>query len=334
MAHEITFTNGVAEMAWAGRVPWHGLGTQVSENLTPQEMREAAGIQWEVEELPNYIQIPYINEEGETKYRYRAAGNKSIVRNDTYKVLTIGSENWKPIKNEDAFNFFNEFVEAGHMTMETAGSLKGGEIVWALAKINESIELFSGQDRIDGYLLFSNRHKYGFATEIMQTDVRVVCNNTFVRALNTKSKSARLRFSHTTKFDPEVAKQALAISKINLTKYKEQAEFLASKRFNNDQAVEFYKTVFPIQRKANDNKEVKPLLFSKNAELANGFLTTQPGADLGAGTFWALYNSVTFITDHVIGKTTDSRLSSAWFGPNRKLKQTALDIATELAKAA
>ena len=48
--------------------------------------------------------------------------------------------------------------------MHTAGSLKGGKMVWALAKINESFDVMDG-DRVDSYLLFSNPHDYGKSVE-------------------------------------------------------------------------------------------------------------------------------------------------------------------------
>ena len=42
--------------------------------------------------------------------------------------------------------------------METAGSLKGGKVVWALAKVKESFDIFGG-DEVGAYLLFSNTHE-------------------------------------------------------------------------------------------------------------------------------------------------------------------------------
>ena len=42
MAHE------VETMAYAGQVPWHGLGKQVDNNMSPDEMLKAAQIDWTV----------------------------------------------------------------------------------------------------------------------------------------------------------------------------------------------------------------------------------------------------------------------------------------------
>ena len=46
----------VETMAYAGEVPWHGLGVQVEENLTPQEMLEVAGLNWQVEKQQLVLQ--------------------------------------------------------------------------------------------------------------------------------------------------------------------------------------------------------------------------------------------------------------------------------------
>ena len=42
MSHE------VETMAYANETPWHGLGTPVADNLTPAQMLEAAGLNWQV----------------------------------------------------------------------------------------------------------------------------------------------------------------------------------------------------------------------------------------------------------------------------------------------
>ena len=46
------------------------------------------------------------------------------------------------------------------------------------------------------------------------------------------------------------------------------------------------------------------------------------------------FNAVTYLTDHEMGRTTDTRLTSAWFGQNRTRKAKALKLATEYAEAA
>ena len=40
--------HNVETMAYAGEVPWHGLGYRVPMDLTPDQMLEAASLDWTV----------------------------------------------------------------------------------------------------------------------------------------------------------------------------------------------------------------------------------------------------------------------------------------------
>jgi hypothetical protein len=57
MAHEIEMVNGKAQMAYSGALPWHGLGVEVPADLTPDQMLEAAGLNWTVTKVPAYADI-------------------------------------------------------------------------------------------------------------------------------------------------------------------------------------------------------------------------------------------------------------------------------------
>ena len=46
MAHELEFVNGQASMAYVGDVPWHGLGKRVPADVSPEQMLEAANLNW------------------------------------------------------------------------------------------------------------------------------------------------------------------------------------------------------------------------------------------------------------------------------------------------
>ena len=139
----------VETMAYAGEVPWHGLGVPVSNDLTPAQMMEKAGLNWQVREVDTFIEY-----NGSKQF----TGNKCLVRETDGRILTTVGENWNPVQNETAFEFFSDFVMEGNMEMHTAGSLKDGQMVWALAKVKDSFELFGG-DKVDSYLLFSNPHQ-------------------------------------------------------------------------------------------------------------------------------------------------------------------------------
>jgi len=319
MAHMIEEINGVAQMAYAGDVPWHGLGKRVPNDLTPDQMLEAAGLDWTVRMVPAFAEI------NDQKIN---VGHSALVRSMDDKVLDVVSNDWNPVQNQEAFEFFNEFVAAGHMEMHTAGSLKDGQIVWGLAKVKDGFELFNG-DQVDSYLLFTNFHKYGCSTDVRFTPIRVVCNNTLTLSLNSKVEKM-VKFSHRRKFNPETAKEMLGIASDKLMKYKEMASFLGSKKAKNEDIVEYFKRVFPV----TSQKDVSKKEISKNAKLALDIMETQPGASFAEGSWWQPFNSVTFLIDHLAGRTNDNRLTSAWYGQGRNIKNVALEQAIEFAVAA
>lgn len=321
MSHAIEMINGKAQMAYAGELPWHGLGTQVPADLTPVQMLEAAGLDWTVEKIPAFADI------NGSKV---SIGHSALVRNIDDKVLDVVTNDWNPVQNEEAFDFFNEFVAAGDMEMHTAGSLKGGQIVWGLAKVKDSFELFKG-DQIDSYLLFSNFHKYGFSTDVRFTPIRVVCNNTLTLSLNSRVEHMA-KISHRKVFEPTAVKEMLGIATDKLAKYKEIASFLGSKQAKNEDIVQYFTRIFPVTSSkvgaTNDNE------LSRNARIAMDILHTQPGHEYAEGTWWQPFNAVTFMTDHIVGRSNDSRLASAWYGSNKNLKTKALEVAIEMAEAA
>lgn len=323
MAHELEFVNGQAQMAYAGDLPWHGLGTKVSNDLTPQQMMQKAGVDWKVREVESFVEF-----DG----KRMATGQKSLIRETDGKILTNVGKDWHPCQNETAFEFFNEYVLAGDMEMHTAGSLKGGQYVWALAKVKESFDLFGG-DQVDSYMLFSNPHVYGKSIDVRFTPIRVVCNNTLTFALDSASQRA-VKVGHRAQFNPDMVKEQLGIAHEKFAKYKEMAQFLGSKRFSVDSLLNYYNEVFPLTSGQDKQEKVTAETISRQAKNAFDVLETQPGANFAEGTWWQAFNSVTFVTDHLQGRNADNRLHSQWYGQNQLRKIKAAEKAVEYALAA
>ena len=318
MAHQ------VETMAYAGSVPWHGLGVPVSNDLSPTMMMVKAGLDWKVREVESFVEF-----DG----RKIPTGNKSLVRETDGKILTNVGKDWKPVQNEEAFNFFGEYVISGDMEMHTAGSLKGGQIVWALAKVKESFDLFKG-DKVDSYLLFSNPHQYGRSIDIRFTPIRVVCNNTLSLSLDMQADKS-VKVGHRSEFDADKVKEALGIASEKLNSYKEMAEFLGNKRYTGEALIEYFNTVFPrTTDKRVQGKALSVDTLSRNAKLCYDVMEEQPGAEYATGSWWQAFNAVTYSADHLQGKSEDNRLYSSWYGWNQLRKRDALKTALEFAEAA
>jgi len=322
MSHEVEMVDGVAQMAYAGETPWHGLGTKVAPDLSPIQIMNKAGLDWSVEK-----------EAMTTASGIEIEGKKALVRSSDKKVLDVVGDGWNPVQNQDAFEFFSEYTLAGDMEMHTAGSLKGGQMVWALAKVKESFDILGG-DQVDSYLLFSNPHKYGKAIDVRFTPIRVVCNNTLSMSLG-QNVANSVTMNHRNAFNPDMVKEQMGIASEKFAKYKEMATFLSTKKFSMDALVQYYNEVFPRTYQGKKDINVKNFAdLSTNGQKAHSFLETQPGAHFGEGSWWQALNSVTYLTDHKMGREVDSRLSSAWFGANQTRKIRAVEKAVEFANAA
>ena len=343
MAHQ------VETMAWANEEPWHGLGVEVPATLTPLEMQEAAGLDWTVSKRPSYtIDAP---EWSEDVGLIQADKTFHIVRDSDNQILSHCGRDYIPIQNEDVFKFFKRFTEAGHMTMETAGSLKNGGEIWGLSKISEDFELV-GEDQIKGYLLINQPHIVGRSMIIKLTPIRVVCNNTLTFALG--SAGASFRIPHVRAFGDEAiraAEEALGLSGERMAEFREAATFLTKKKAKHSDFLEYVGEVYQPTMIADYRRdqelkaqgkiigELPPLVenFNKYPNLAVEALKHAPGASLKSskGTWWGALNAVTYVEDHLHeSEIPGNTLHSAWFGAAANRKSRALDLAVKYAKAA
>lgn len=314
MSHE------VETMAWAHDVPWHGIGNRVEDSITVDDMLVAAGLNWEVNQHECWAEI------GGAKV---AVGRKALVRSTDNKILSVTGDNWKPFQNKDALDFFREYTEAGGATLETAGSLRGGKIVWGLARVAAGFTI-NGNDHVKGYILLVSPHEVGQAITVRTTSIRVVCANTLAMAGGVKGANAEYRQSHVKNFDVAAAKATVQLVKEQIAAMKLEAEALQSLKMSEYDTVRFLASFF--QPMTDEEKALKveeertKLLINdpsiRNTQLEGVLWATEkaPGAIKGTG--WGVLNGVTYWADHMAGRASDARLFNSWLGDtgNTKVK--------------
>ena len=141
MAHE------VEQMMYVGAKPWHGLGRAFIVPPTLEESIVAAGLNWKVG-LKDLQTI-----DGQQKVPAKATFRKSDGR-----ILGVVGEKYKPLQNSEAFEFFRPFIDSKEAAIETAGSLRDGQRVFVMAKINRDPLIIKGNDEVEKYVLLSNSH--------------------------------------------------------------------------------------------------------------------------------------------------------------------------------
>lgn len=303
-------TAAVETMAYVGETPWHGLGVAIDGTQAPIQFMSTAGLDWTVDKKKiRVVDGPTI------------PGRFALVRSTDKRVLGTCGTAYTPVQNADVFDFFQRFARAGGMTIETAGSLHGGRKVWALARIPGGFDL-PGSDEVRPYLLLCSPHQAGYALVAKFTTVRVVCQNTLTMALAEGSTgTGAFRHLHNRAFDADEAIAALNLSRELMKSFEERATLLSSRPMSTADFTYYATELWPAAEAAA----------SLTAKQAVDVLESQPGADLGRGTWWQGLNAVTYLTNHRLAKTADARLDSAWFGRNASLNERALDLAIELA---
>lgn len=316
MAHE------VETMAYAGDVPWHGLGVSVSPELTDQEMLQAAGLDWEVEKLPLYFERG-----GE---RQEVPNLRALVRSTDSRLLSTVGREWKPVQNREAMRFFRSFVEAGDAQMETAGSLYGGKMVWGLARLRAGFTL-PGGDEVRGYVLLASPHESGKATIARVVSTRVVCANTMRVAVREGVKFEG-RFVHRQEFDPVAAREAMGLACDAIVEFGDLSQRLQATVLSWDKVIETYVRVYQPEAIANDDLAAITSGRLPANQAVLGIVQAYkmaPGAE--EGTAWGVLNGATYWHDHVAGKSPDARLASSWLGRGDAQKQALLSELVKLA---
>lgn len=321
-------TANVETMAYAGELPWHGLGVKVAENLTPEEIMKEAGLDWTVSKR----QLAY--EGGTTGMAIE--DRFALVRDTDDQFLDIVGKVYRPTQNKDAFDFFDKFVKEAKLHMHTAGSLCQGKFVWALAETKQHFEIGKDKDRVESYILLVSPHRFGMSLIAQQTTVRVVCQNTLNLALNEKGMTS-YRMTHGREFNDRAkleAAEVLGLATKSFNTFKDHVSTLAETKIKRVDAIEFYSELLKIKKEAANDVDESGLPKSRLLrQFMEAFEGGAPGANLSGtkDSLWGIINGVTYVLDHVSVRDPQKGLRDSWFGHRGDLKRKALNKALLIA---
>lgn len=314
MAHEIE------TMAYVNEVPWHGLGAEIAPNSTPDEMLNAAKLNWKIIRKPIYWQ----EDDGSM---HGVKGRSAFIRDTDRKVMSVAGNDWHPWQNRDLLQFFKDYVEAGGASLETAGSLRGGKIVWALANLHDGFEVSPG-DHVKGYLLCTASHSMGTANTIRATTVRVVCRNTM--ALAESQGSLIYRQTHWGEFDTNAAKESVELAHESLARAAKRAATLKQFKVGYEDRLDILARFFDGEVLEMMDELYDPSKWGKKLAEVMFSIDHAPGADPETG--WGILNGVTHWADHVNGRNAATRMFRSWIGDVGKLKLDVEEKLLELAE--
>jgi len=357
MAHEFESGFVVREQAW------HGLATVLPENPSVDEALRASGLDWDVEVRPmqTTVQEAVMGNDGisETTRVINVPGGRVMVRGSDQSVLGYVSSQYKPFQNREGFSWFQPLIDDGTAKLVTAGSLQEGRKVWMQAQYADHIEVKDG-DVLIPYLLLALGHDGKLAVRIQNTPTRVVCWNT-MQAAGVKedgdldnATTSGFSIAHKGNMVAKVEQARRAIVMMNtelkqsvdvyrrMTKLPVTEEYvrnLAKNLFDAD----YMKARDLInkfrQREELADVDIREETRSKIAELEKLLhkegraekkiveaFHHSPGCE--GKTAWDAFNAVTYHIDHKQKGTTDSRMTSSWFGGGSRKRAKAMQLIT------
>lgn len=316
----------VQSMAYVGDTPWHGLGNQLSPKQPIEVWARQAGMDWKIESAD----VRFIAGQASSNLGsiHAFPEQRVLYRSDTKVPLSVVSSRYQVVQPREILEFYRDLTEVGGFELETAGVLKDGRKLWALARTGQSVSL-KGRDEVNGYLLLATACDGTLATTAQFTSVRVVCNNTLQIALG--DSAGAVKVPHRSQFDAQAVKRQLGIAISSWDGFMVRMKALADRKVNDTAAEAFFRRVltYPATSGApmpatNDSAiRVVQYLYAgrgKGAALVSA-----------SNTAWGLVNSITeYVDHHRRARSDDNRRDAAWFGAGNVIKQRAWDEAMKL----
>lgn len=290
MAHELSFKRGgKAEMAYVGETPWHKFGQRLTEGAPLEVWKTEAGFDWQALSAP--VQFTHAGE-------LHTFGDKQVIfRSDTGAPLSVMGDGYKIVQPAEVLEFFRDLTEQGGWKLHTAGMLRGGRKMWALARNHTEGEVVDG-DQVKGNLLLATSLDGTMPTVACMTAIRVVCANTLRLALDgafMRSRNQRLgavkdgqtavKVSHRSQFDAEAVKRDMGLARDAFDVFMAQARVLAQEPCDMEEAREILRRIFgqPHQsRGATKSATDGRALLTMNANAGAALAATEGGSLLSS----------------------------------------------------
>jgi phage/plasmid-like protein (TIGR03299 family) len=355
MSHDLDFSLGRAAIAYkaSNGKPWHGYGAHIEDGMTAEQIAEIAGLNFRVEKAPAFYHVPNANFDpakpvgaDNLEMLTRSYENRAVLyRDDTLEALSVMSEShYTPAQPIELLNGLMELTKDSGFEMDVCGALRGGKVVWGLAKrVGEQGEIAG--DVILPHVLLLSSYDGTYARTGRLTSVRVVCQNTVSLSGMIDAKTTTKQ-RNSAEFTLEKANDLfdnLGSYDKAFADYLEASRAMAGVKLSSDTLSRFFAKLYApdalkdadnfLKTEINfDNKKVTTNQRNNVRDLLNIFRDS-PGAELPSanGTLWGALNAVTFFQDHAARTKDNKRWESATLGAGNAKKDAALKLALSMA---
>lgn len=356
------------ESGFSVRQPmWHGQGLVLDDYPTDwNDARAKAGLLWEPEARQLYagfgepvckfcqFPIGFAHEDdclvrltegapelvtaNDTDLRFEVEpDHKRIVRSDTGATLGVVGQDYVPISHETMGEILEAILDEGGQALkfETAGSVKGGAAVWALAYLDEPVKVAGDDTETYPYLTLLNGHDSRSSCKLLVSSVRVVCWNTYQAAsMQGDRHGHQYTFRHTANVMDRIAeaKEALKGVRKEHTDWIELANELALVKADETAFNHFLSEFIPEPPAGVISERVRENVNKAQAMFKSLYLDS-PTTEGHRGTALGLVDASVEYLDHVRGfRNQDTYLGRTLLRPE-PLKAKAVTLARRVCNA-
>lgn len=276
-------------LMYVGETPWHGLGVKYDvAPKTSKEIIEGASLDWGVTSTP--VKTAIHDEIPEHHVIYRTDNN------DVFGV--IKSKRPVCVQNADSFNAFETLIEDGSLEVTTAASLGIGDRVFGCFELHDTYKVLD--DDIQHYFVVLNDHlKADGKVTVLNTPIRVVCQNTLSAALSNTSYKARIPISSDMNVNKNIASRIMEVMRQAQDSLRSKCKDLYDQKITRDDMEKILDELFPYMKAEGNISHERTNL--NTSIMRETFLTQCMGADnLGnyRGTALQVFNALTDFTQH------------------------------------
>lgn len=196
-----------------------------------------------------------------------ASGHQAIVRDDNWNVLATPTDSFKLIYHSQMGDLLAAYSEAwrkagAEVRFETAGSVRGGAMVWAMVWLDEPWHAPGDDSPTYPFAALLNAHDGSAACRLTPTSIRIVCWNTWKAAEAEGERSAHsvvLRHAGNVEARLEDAKAGLAGMRDEAKAWQVLATDLTSININDAVVRTFLDEFIPVPEGASERTRASRL---------------------------------------------------------------------------
>lgn len=290
-------STNIDSLIYVNETPWHNLGKNMTENppKTSAEIISSADLGWDVSALTMRTDMHDIVPDYWTLYR---EDNQNILGVVKTKQPNI-------VQNTQTFESVENLLQSD-MSVECIASLGRGETVFGCFKISDKYKLLD--DEVDHYFVIMNEHlKPDGKVTVLNTPIRVVCQNTLNAALSSSLIKFRIPVSEDQGINEQVADKVLGNVGDCIIDLSKKAESLVKEKTDESFVINLLDFIFPFEvvdgqilpTKSNDKVSIVRETFMNQCMEADNLQNYK-------GTKWQVFNALADFDSHYFSNLTNA----------------------------